>query len=162
MIQILSTYFYPDTLAKLFTMDRDRYYLKLCSDKVGHNIYTLRDKDFNDTFNYQGYKAIIKKTNETLKFTYRNHEFDMLYDNAFNKLMITNIFTPQDNNNLKKLIQQIPRFFIEFYEETGFNIIIENSCILYCKSLEFKLQIGQGISEIWYKISPSSTLINIF
>ena len=102
MIQILYNYLYPDTLAKLYYLENDPYYIQLCEKQLDRKLHTLKN-----------YKNI------TLDF----HNLRIKFNVHFRNLYITSIEYAFDaiDAPLSK-INELPKDFIEYYDHLGVHI----------------------------------------
>jgi hypothetical protein len=106
MIQILYNYLYPDTLAKLYYLENDPYYIQLCEKQLDRKLHTLKN-----------YKNI------TLDF----HNLRIKFNVHFRNLYITSIeyfFDAIDAFEFAPLskINELPKDFIEYYDHLGIHI----------------------------------------
>lgn len=109
MIQILYNYLYPDTLAKLYYLENDPYYIQLCEKKLDKKLSTLKN-----------YKNI------TLDF----HNLRIKFNVHFRNLYITSIEYAFDKYAFDKnafdaplsKINELPKDFIEYYDHIGVHI----------------------------------------
>lgn len=105
MIQILYNYLYPDTLAKLYYIENDPYYIQLSEKKLMRKLSTLKD-----------YKNI------TLNF----HNLRIKFNVHFRNLYITSIeyiFDTYIPNSVPLYkINDLPKSFIEYYDHLGITI----------------------------------------
>jgi hypothetical protein len=122
MIQILYNYLYPDTLAKLYYLENDPYYIQLCEKKLERKLYTLKN-----------YKNI------TLNF----HNLRIKFNVHFRNLYITSIQYAFDaiETPVNK-INELPKDFIEYYDHIGVHIK---------KSKNFKFTMYTDNSQIIHK-----------
>lgn len=125
MIQILYNYLYPDTLAKLYYLENDPYYIQLCEKKLNRKLHTLK--------NYK---------NMTLNF----HNLRIKFNVHFRNLYITSIEYAFDASNFTPLskINELPKDFIEYYDHLG--VHIKKS-----KNFKFTMHINNSHSQIIHK-----------
>lgn len=126
MIQILYNYLFPDTLAKLYYIENDPYYIQLCEKKLNRKLHTLKN-----------YKNI------TLNF----HNLKIKFNVHFRNLYITNIeyaFDYVSNFTPLSKINSMSKDFIEYYDHLGIHIK---------KSKNFKFTMHINNSQIIHKNS---------
>lgn len=110
MIQILYNYLYPDTLAKLYYLENDPYYIQLCEKQLDRKLHTLKN-----------YKNItLDFHNLRIKF---NVHFRSLYITSVEYVFDKNAFDAHDAHDAPiNKINELPKDFIEYYDHIGVHI----------------------------------------
>jgi hypothetical protein len=124
MIQILYNYLYPDTLAKLYYLENDPYYIQLCEKKLDHKLDTLKNHK-NITLNFYNLRIKFNVHFRNLYITSIEYAFDAS-DTPVNK------------------INELPKNFIEYYDHIG--VHIKKS-----KNFKFTMYTDNSKSQIIHK-----------
>lgn len=126
MIQILYNYLYPDTLAKLYYLENDPYYIQLCEKKLNKKLNTLKNYK-NITLNFHNLRIKFNVHFRNLYITSIEYAFD-----AFDAFEFTPLYK----------INELPKDFIEYYDHLGVHIK---------KSKNFKFTMYTVNSQIIHK-----------
>jgi hypothetical protein len=150
MLQILSGYLYPDTLAKLYGIEKNDYYITLCSKKLGHKVFTMQTMFINEYLNIDGTNFILLKQDDFIGL-FNNEIYIKCNVENVRTIRVRLIISIPFGIDVSKLIDKIPRFFIEYYDHIGISIERSNDCNFICEELNLNLEIGNDIKEIRYK-----------
>lgn len=127
MIQILYNFLYPDTLAKLYYLENDPYYIQLCEKKLNHKLDSLKNHK-NITLNFHNLRIKFNVHFRNLYITSIEYFFDAFdaFDTPLNKM------------------NKLPKDFIEYYDHLG--VHIKKS-----KNFKFTMYINNSNSQIIHK-----------
>ena len=130
MIQILYNYLYPDTLAKLYYLENDPYYIQLCEKQLNRKLHTLKNYK-NITLDFHNLRIKFNVHFRNLYITSIEYFFDAFYLDLLD-------FVPVNK------INELPKDFIEYYDHIG--VHIKKS-----KNFKFTMYTDNSKSQIIHK-----------
>jgi hypothetical protein len=127
ILNIVCDYLFPDTLAKLYFMNQNYYYFTLCEQKLNHNLLSIYKNDHK-------YMLYIKPFFIIINY---NRNFIFVRDTYFNPIAQfyiqnrTLILIKAFDNYIKPkyIINNLLKYFIEFYDQDSLNIQIDNNML---------------------------------